>query len=144
MKKKPVRVLTSHECEVFATAVATCADRTMTVLTRDLKFVLESHEALQSQLADMTKERNALRLGVDHLKASKIRAAAASRDAYNARVRALQQDRTRLRQALEDIRDSIGTGPLNVLWLKRAATRALAGSRTTSPSRKKGCAHESL
>lgn len=40
-------------------------------------------------------------------------------------IKALRDERDRLRSALEDIRDSIGNGALNVDWIKKCAAAAL-------------------
>lgn len=48
------------------------------------------------------------------------------REDYNA----LRDERDRLRKALEDIRDSIGNGALNVYWIKRYAEAALTPEAT--------------
>ena len=40
-------------------------------------------------------------------------------------VKAIRDERDRLRKALEDIRDSIGNGALNVNWIKQYAEAAL-------------------
>ena len=41
------------------------------------------------------------------------------------KYQALRDERDRLRKALEDIRDSIGNGALNVNWIKQYAEAAL-------------------
>jgi len=41
----------------------------------------------------------------------------------------LRDERDRLRKALEDIRDSIGNGALNVNWIKQYAEAALTPAR---------------
>lgn len=40
-------------------------------------------------------------------------------------IKALRDERDRLREALEDIRDRIGNGALNVDWIKKCAAAAL-------------------
>ena len=44
-------------------------------------------------------------------------------------VQALRDEVARLRQALQDIHDSIGNGALNVEWIKRFAQAALDGGK---------------
>ena len=44
---------------------------------------------------------------------------------YADELQALRDERDRLRKALEDIRDSIGNGALNVNWIKQYAEAAL-------------------
>lgn len=44
---------------------------------------------------------------------------------HDAAMKTLRDERDRLRKALEDIRDSIGNGALNVNWIKQYAEAAL-------------------
>ena len=54
-----------------------------------------------------------------------VRELTAALDAEREKVQTLRDERDRLRKALEDIRDRIGNGALNVNWIKQYAEAAL-------------------